>query len=122
MRGPLVFCLNPAQNASLQKKDAADLTGVMMIDPDSLKLLPNDSTVRPGGVGCSVKATDNGYAIGVENTNLSLKLTEFPDPDGKAVYFRVPNLSVGVPDELLGGKQISCGYGCLHKERHTPHQ
>jgi hypothetical protein len=34
--------------------------------------------------------------------NLPLKLTEFPDPQGKSVYFRLPDLSVAVPDELLG--------------------
>ena len=31
-----------------------------------------------------------------------LKLTEFPDPQGKSVYFRLPDLSVAVPDELAG--------------------
>ena len=29
-------------------------------------------------------------------------LTEFPDPDGRAVYFRLQDLSAGVKDELLG--------------------
>lgn len=32
-----------------------------------------------------------------------LKVTEFPDPEGKATYFRLDDLSVGVPDELLSG-------------------
>ena len=34
--------------------------------------------------------------------NISLRLTEFPDPEGKLVYFRLPDLRVAAPDELLG--------------------
>ncbi len=36
MRGPLVFCLNPAQSKTLQNRDAADL-GMIKLDPTSLK-------------------------------------------------------------------------------------
>ena len=56
MRGPVVFCLNPAQNESLRNQDAADLGGIM-IDPASLKDSPG-GTVRPGGMACAVKAGD----------------------------------------------------------------
>jgi hypothetical protein len=34
--------------------------------------------------------------------DLSLRLTEFPDPQGKCVYFRLPDLSAAAPDELMG--------------------
>jgi uncharacterized protein len=100
MRGPVVFCLDPSQNASLQRMDAADLTGIM-IDAGSLRLLPDDSVHR-GGVACSVKAGSDGFSIGVSG-KLSLKLTEFPDPEGKAAYFRVPDVSMAVADEILSG-------------------
>jgi DUF1680 family protein len=100
MRGPLVFCLNPAQNESLQKKDAADL-GYMMIDPASLQEVPSGDAVHPGSVACEVKADANWGAVGCEG-NLTLKLTEFPDPDGKCVYFRLPDPNAAVPDELIG--------------------
>ena len=100
MRGPVVFCLNPDQKDSLQTKDAADLTGIM-IDSASLKLL-TDNSIHPDGVACSVKAGNEGFAIGVSG-ELSLTLTEFTDPAGKAVYFRLPDYSVAVPDELLSG-------------------
>lgn len=99
MRGPQVCCLNPAQNTTLQKKDAADLTN-FIIDPGSLKLLPDDTAVHSGGWTCSVKMGDRLLTIG---TPMQLKLTTFPDPEGKVVYFRVPDLSVAVPDELLRG-------------------
>ncbi|HTN08812.1 beta-L-arabinofuranosidase domain-containing protein [Agriterribacter sp.] len=99
MRGPQVFCLNPTQNKNLEKKDAADLTN-FIIDPGSLKLLPNDTTVDSGRVTCAVKMGDRILTIG---TPMELKLTTFPDPEGKVVYFRVPDLGVAVPDELLRG-------------------
>jgi uncharacterized protein len=101
MRGPLIYCLNPAQNATLQKKDAADLIN-FVIDPDSLKLMSDDLTVHAGGTACSVKAADRSITLEALN-NLTLKLTEFPDPEGKVIYFRIPDFSVAVPDEILFG-------------------
>lgn len=99
MRGPVVFCLNPAQNESIRKRDGADLSYIM-IDPSSLNEVPGgDTAARPGGVACKVRACLQPTAIGVEG-DLFLKLTEFPDPDGKCVYFRLPDLSVAVPDEI----------------------
>jgi DUF1680 family protein len=100
MRGPVVFCLDPAQNELLQKKDAADLTSYM-IDPNSLKLISGDSTLRPDGVACTIEADERTFSLG--NRDLILKLTEFPNPDGKLVYFRIPDFSVAVPDEILSG-------------------
>ncbi|MCX6221537.1 MAG: glycoside hydrolase family 127 protein [Bacteroidia bacterium] len=99
MRGPRIFCLNPAQNIALQKKDAADLTN-FIIDPSSLKLLPDDSTVHPGGVACSVMVANRSITLG---PLMPLKFTEFPDPEGKVVYFRIPDFSVAVHDEILSG-------------------
>jgi DUF1680 family protein len=101
MRGPVVFCLNPAQNGSLAKQDAADLCG-LMLHPNTLKDSSGGDSVRPGGVACTVDVGIAGYEMGIK-TNLSLRLTEFPDPDGKCAYFRMPDLSVAVPDELFSG-------------------
>ena len=100
MRGPLVFCLNPAQKKSLRDRDAADLGGIV-IDPTSLVDLPDNAAVRPGGMACRVRAGDDLIAVGVSG-NLSLVLTEFADPEGKCVYFRLPDLRAAVPDELAG--------------------
>jgi DUF1680 family protein len=100
MRGPVVFCLDPTQNKSLEKQDAADL-GATMINPASLKDSPGGDAVRPGGVACRATAGDaDSMAIGVPG-NLSLRLTEFPDPQGKVVYFRLRDWSAAVPDELV---------------------
>ncbi|MDD4868990.1 MAG: glycoside hydrolase family 127 protein [Kiritimatiellae bacterium] len=101
MRGPLVFTLNPEQDKNLVKKDGADLVR-MIIDLASIEQSPVPSdAVHPGGVACRLKVGSKGF--GMDNPgDLTLLLTEFPDPDGKCVYFRVPDLSTAVPDELLG--------------------
>ena len=101
MRGPVVFCLNPAQNKSLQKQDAADLGTTLVLDPNSLKDSPGGDVVRPGGVACQVSGWYDTMEIGIPS-NISLRLTEFPDPEGKMVYFRLPDLNVAAPDELVG--------------------
>jgi DUF1680 family protein len=102
MRGPVVFCLDPAmQDKSLWKQDGADL-GFIVIAPGSLSEL-EDATVRPGGVACWAKAGNEWYDIGVSGKLSPLKLSEFADPNGKAVYFKLPDLSAAVPDELLSG-------------------
>lgn len=100
MRGPVVFCLNPSKNESLQKQDAVDLD--IMIDANSLKDSPGAAAVRPGDTACQVTAGDDLEVKGVSG-NLSLRLTEFPDPEGKVTYFRLPDLSAAAPDELLSG-------------------
>ncbi len=94
LRGPLVFCLNPAQNKAFQNRDAADL-GMIKLDPTSLKDVPRTDC-------CHVSAWDAGcMAVGVPG-NLPLRLTEFPDPDGKTVFFCLPDLKAAEPDELAG--------------------
>ncbi len=108
MRGPQLFCLNPDQNKSLARKDGADpfLTkdasdpGRIVIDLASIDLLPiRNSSVRPDGMACVLKADNGSFSMG--NTGiLSLTLTEFADPNGKCTYFRDPDLSEAVADEL----------------------
>lgn len=76
-----------------------------MIDPQSIADAPGADRVGAGGITCRVTAGDDLEVKGVSG-NLSLRLTEFADPAGKVTYFRLPDLSVAVPDELLsdGGK------------------
>ena len=100
MRGPLVFCLNPTQYEQLADWDGAEL-GRITIDPDSLSDPVQDDSVRPGGVACRVQAWKPGYTT-KRPGDLNLVLTEFPDPGGRAVYFRLQDASVAVDDELLG--------------------
>jgi len=102
MRGPQLFCLNPAQNAVLAKLDGTEL-GYLALDPASLTdPVPSDA-VRPDGLGCRVQVWKPGFGLGGKG-DFALTLTEFPDPDGKATYFRLHDFSAAVDDELLAGK------------------
>ncbi len=99
MRGPLVLCLNPQQHEELATWDAADL-GRITLDPASLSEPVEDDSVRPGGIACRVQAWIPGYRVAPPG-DLNLVFTEFPDPGGEAVYFRLHDLSAAVDDELF---------------------
>ena len=99
MRGPLVFCLNPAPYPELAKLDGTDL-GYITLDPSSLgDPVPSDA-VHPGGIACRVKAWKPGFSVAKEG-DLEVQLTEFPDPAGRATYFRLRDDSLAVEDELF---------------------
>ncbi len=99
MRGPLVFCLNPDGNEELADYDGADL-GQITLDPQSLGEPVSDDTVRPDGLVCVVEGWKSGYACSRPG-DLKLRLTEFTDPGGQAIYFRLQDFEVAVHDELL---------------------
>jgi DUF1680 family protein len=113
MRGPLLYALNPAAVENLkpsQKKvfasDAATIGASLMIDPASIQDAGPDETVRPGGTACTVLASTGGHAVGVTEKNaIRIKLTEFADPAATLIYFRMPDLSLAVPDELFSNKE-----------------
>jgi hypothetical protein len=102
MRGPAVFCLNPSQDDRLAPLDGADL-GRITLDPQSFSEPVADDSVRPGGIACRVEAWKPSYAFNRPG-DLKLRLTEFPDPGGRATYFRLQDLSVAVDDELFPPK------------------
>ncbi|MGA2657392.1 MAG: beta-L-arabinofuranosidase domain-containing protein [Verrucomicrobiota bacterium] len=99
MRGPQVFCLNPTQDATLAKLDGTDL-GYLALDPDSLGTPIRCDAVRTGGLACKVSAWKPGFGLAAK-ADYELILTEFPDPGGKATYFRLRDFSAAVPDELF---------------------
>jgi len=98
MRGPIVFCLNRSRHEKLTDVDLRLIT----IDPASLKGPFPDDTVHPGGQACRVRAWGPGRWYPMAKTDLELTLTEFPDPGGEAVYFKIPdpNAKQLVDDEL----------------------
>ena len=99
MRGPQVFCLDPAQNPALAKLDGTEL-GYLALNPASLSAPVTNATVRPDGLGCRVHMWKPGFGLG-KKTDYELMLTEFSNPEGKATYFRLRDYSVAVNDELL---------------------
>ncbi len=102
MRGAQVFCLNPAQNPHLAKLDGTEL-GYLAIDPTSMGTPVRSDVVRPGGLACKASFWKPGFGLG-NKADYELTLTEFPDPDGKATYFRLRDFSVATEDELLAGR------------------
>jgi len=99
LRGPVLFCLNPARNPSLAGMDLKEIT----IDPTSLEGPIDDATIRPKGMACRVRAWSPGKYSPTAEPDLTLLLTEFVDPDGEATFFKVPdaNAAALVDDELL---------------------
>lgn len=98
MRGPVLFCLNPERNPDIKEADMR----LVRVDP----LLPqegpvNDTAVRAGGMACRIKGI--GPANYGSKPDMELILTEFPDPDGKAAYFLVPDPT---SDELMDDELI----------------
>ena len=103
MRGPQVFCLNPSQNPGLAKLDGADL-GYLALNPASLNEPVANTSVRPDGIGCRIQAWKPGFGLS-QKADYELTLTEFPDPEGQATYFRLRDFRCAVDDELLSGSE-----------------
>jgi len=98
MRGPLVFCLNPKRN-----KLPADMDlRLLVVDTASVEGPMPDDSVHPGGWACRVRAWGPGQWYPFAKPERELTLTEFPDPDGEAIYFKLPNPNAPelVDDEL----------------------
>jgi len=97
VRGPMVFSLSRVRNPGLEQMDLKQLR----LDPASLAEPVADSTVRPDGLACPIRAWAPNSDPG-SPPDLSLLLTEFPDPTAEATYFLTTGPDAGVPDELWG--------------------
>ena len=118
LRGPIVYCVGKAQNAELLAKcpEARNL----VIDHASLaEPLPDDS-IRPHGFKAVAKAWLNEDRTGPK---VDVTLTEFIDPSGQDVYFRVPDRTepspvrftddeiVSRPNEYVNAHVLKAWYG-----------
>jgi uncharacterized protein len=101
MRGPVLFTCSEKLNAEVLKKcpEPRDL----ILDPTSIGNPSLDDSVRPNGQKVVVKAWTNPECTGDPT---DVVLTEFVDPNGIDVYFKIPNLNDAkairiMDDELL---------------------
>lgn len=101
MRGPVLFCVNPLRKENMRVKDmdGVDL-GRCVIVPESIEGPLADNSIRPDGQACRIKAFLPG--CNCTQPDAEFYLTEFPDPDGRAIYFRLRDLRRGAKDDLLG--------------------
>lgn len=98
MQGPQVFCLNRVRNRLAPEMELRFIT----IVPETLEGPFPDDSVRPGGQAWRVKGYKPGGWYPGPAPDLDLTLSEYPDPGGEAIYFRVPNpkLDTFAEDEL----------------------
>jgi len=101
MRGPVLFTLSAKLNAEALKNCPAPRD--LVLDPTSIGTPILDNSVRPNGQKVVVKAWTNPERTGDPS---DVVLTEFVDPNGIDVYFKIPNLNDTqgiriVDDELL---------------------
>jgi DUF1680 family protein len=101
LRGPVLFTFSDTLNAAVLKEcpNPRDL----VLDPTSIGDPVLDDRIRPDGQKVTVKAWINAERTGEP---VDVVLTEFVDPDGIGVYFKVPDLANTRPirsmdDELL---------------------
>ncbi len=118
LRGPIVYCIGKDQNAGLLEKypQARDL----VIDPASLGEPIADDSIRPGGWKVVAQAWPKPDRSGPP---VEITLTEFIDPSGQEVYFRVPDLAntspvparddeiVSWPNEFVNAHVVKAFYG-----------
>jgi len=101
MRGPVLFSLSLVRNPSLKDKDI----GGIVIDPASLTSGEDEETIRLNAQVCRVQAwaREPGSDKDSSSHELSLILSEFPDPNGVASYFSIPPSHVveTIDDELI---------------------
>ncbi len=102
LRGPVLFTCSEKLNAEVLKKcpQPRDL----VLDPASLGHPIPDDSVRPDGQKVVVKAWTNPERTG---DPVEVVLTEFIDPDGIEVYFKIPNLNDAKPVRIVDDELLS---------------
>jgi uncharacterized protein len=95
LRGPMLYCFNPARNPQVQlastnagtSKQGTNAKVVLapVVDIESVEEPVTDSSVRPDGMAIKVKAW-SGKRDQQQTPDLTLLLTEFADPGGVLTY------------------------------------
>ena len=118
MRGPLVYAVDDAGLAMNHGKwiegsgnDEATPAEVMVVYPETLRLVKDDASARTGGTAVSATVSLVPYQLGRDcgfAEPVEVRFTEFPDPANTLTYFRVPSIAScgAVDDELFSGDQV----------------
>lgn len=102
LRGPVLFTFSETRNAAALKKCPNPRDFV--IDPTSIGNPIPDDTIRPNGQKVIAKAWTSPDRTGEP---IDVVLTEFVDPDGIDVYFKVPNLKDTRPIRIMDDELLS---------------
>jgi uncharacterized protein len=89
LRGPVIFTLNPERNPKIRENSDFE-PRLMTINPSEIEPPSPDDTIRLGGQSCTVKAWPPGIEVSPGFERIPLVLTEYPDPQGRCIYFMVP--------------------------------
>lgn len=102
LRGPVLFTFSDTLNADVLKTcpNPRDL----VLDPSSIGNPVLDNRIRPDGQKVVVKAWMNPERTG---ERVDIVLTEFIDPDGIGVYFKVPDLKDTRPVRIMDDELLS---------------
>jgi DUF1680 family protein len=107
MRGPLVYGLSRETNPTVDPKKSRSYQTLekITLNPSSM-VLTSDTTVRQNGTACKIGAWGTGFVSTSGKNSYELLLTEFTDPNGVIIYFRLPDVNrpLVVKDELGGEK------------------
>jgi hypothetical protein len=98
MRGPMVYCLSRERNQLDKDMVLRDI----VLDPATLSEPQPDASCRPNGLAVRVKGWSPNTGLDTE-PDLALLLTEFADPTGEEIYFRLSNKAEMTEDELVMG-------------------
>ena len=102
LRGPILFTFSDTLNADVLKK--CPIPRDLVLDPASIGDPVLDDRVRPDGQKVVVKAWTSPERKGDQ---VDIVLTEFVDPDGIDVYFRVPDLKDTRPIRIVDDELLS---------------
>ena len=102
MRGPVLFTFNEKLNAEVLKKCPESRN--LVLDPASIGNPILDDSIRPNGQKVVVKAWTNPERTG---NPVDVVLTEFVDPNGIDVYFKIPNLNDAKPIRIVDDELCS---------------